>query len=88
MEAGKIESCDKEVGHALFMLASKLNPAYNHRVPLLIKYVTAKKLVDSHRIDTAIELVKEKGDLELTEQEFETRLGVRRIFFLLTNFIC
>lgn len=81
MDVGKIEKCDNEVGHALFVLASKLNAAFNHRVPLLLKYTTAKKLVDAHQIDRAIEFIKEKGDLELTEQEFETKVGVR-IYFL------
>jgi len=82
LEIGKIENCDKEVGHALFVLASKLNTAYNHRVPLLLKYATAKKLVDAHQIDKAIEFLKEKGDLDLTEQEFETKVGVRIIYNL------
>ena len=85
MEAGKIEKCDKEVGHALFVIASKLNPAYNHRVPILLKYAIAKKLVDAHQIDRAIEFIKEKGDLDLTEKELETQVWLR-IRLIINNF--
>lgn len=56
-----------------------MNTAYNHRVPILLKYATSKTLIESHQIDRAIEFLKEKGDLDLTEEEFEKKIGV--LFF-------
>jgi len=41
----------------------------------------SKQLVDAHQIDKAIEFIKEKGDLNLTEQEFETNVGVNIILY-------
>ncbi len=64
------------LGHAICIIAEKLNPAYNHRLPLLMKYLLSKKLINPHQIDTAVEFIKEKGDLTLTEEEFEKRVGV------------
>lgn len=81
VDTGKIETCDKEVGFALFVLASKLNTAYNHRVPLLLKYILSKKLTEAHQIDRAIELIKEKGDLDLGDKEFEEKVGVSEKYF-------
>jgi glutaminyl-tRNA synthetase len=72
----KIESCDKEVGHLLFLIAEKLNPAYNHRLPLLFKYVLSKKITSPHQLDAAVEYIKEKGELPISDEEFEKRVGV------------
>lgn len=72
----KIESCDKEVGHLLFLIAEKLNPAYNHRLPLLFKYVLSKKITSPHQLDAAVEFIKEKGELPISDEEFEKRVGV------------
>jgi hypothetical protein len=41
-----------------------------------MKYLLSKKLINPHQIDTAVEFIKEKGDLTLTEEEFEKRVGV------------
>lgn len=76
LDTGSINSAEKEVGQALYSVASKINAAYNHRVPILIKYVTEKKLLDAHQIDAALEFLKKKGDLNLTEEEFEKNVGV------------
>ena len=72
----KIESCDKEVGHLLFLIAEKLNPAYNHRLPLLFKYALSKKITSPHQLDAAVEYIKEKGELPISDEEFEKRVGV------------
>lgn len=42
----------------------------------MLKYAVSKKLIDAHQIDKAIEFIKEKGDFDLTEQEFESNVGV------------
>ena len=76
MSEGKIELCDKEVGHIIFLIAEKLNPAYNHRLGLLLKYATSKKLLNPHQLDAAIELLKEKGELPISDEEFEKQVGI------------
>lgn len=47
----------------------------------MVKYITAKKLLDAHQIDAALEFLKKKGDLNLTEDEFEKSVGVNIIIF-------
>jgi len=54
----------------------KINPAYNHRIPLILKYVLDKKLLHPSQIDVAAEFVIKKGDLPLTEEEFEKNVGI------------
>jgi glutaminyl-tRNA synthetase len=73
---GHVEKCDNEVGHIIFLIAEKLNVAYNHRLALLLKYATSKKLLNPHQLDSAIEFLKEKGDLPLTDEEFESKVGI------------
>ncbi len=58
------------------MIAEKLNPAYNHRLPLLIKYALTEKLLDPHQLDAAIEFIKEKGEQNIEEEEFEKNVGI------------
>jgi hypothetical protein len=77
LDEAKIDSCDKEVGHAICQIAEKISTTYNHRIPLILKYVLDKRLLNPSQIDAVVELVKEKGDLPLTEEEFEKRIGVR-----------
>jgi hypothetical protein len=60
-------------------VAEKIKDTYNHRLPLVLKYVLDKKLLNSSQIDTCVEFIKEKGDLPLTEDEFEKRVGVKNI---------
>ncbi len=76
MNEAKIESCDPEVGHVLIQVAEKIGVAYNHRLPLVLKYVLSKKMFNPSQIDTCVEFVKEKGDLPLSEEEFEKKVGV------------
>jgi hypothetical protein len=49
----------------------------------LIKYITTKKLLDAHQIDVALEFLKKKGDLDLTEDEFEASVGVFICLFII-----
>ncbi len=76
LSEAKIDTCDTEVAHALLQIAEKMKDTYNHRLPLVLKYVLDKKLLNPSQIDTCVEFVKEKGDLQLTEEEFEKRVGV------------
>ncbi len=64
------------MGHILFLIAEKLNPAYNNRLPLLLKYTLSKKLLNPHQLDSAIEFLKEKGELAIEEEEFEKKVGI------------
>jgi hypothetical protein len=44
LDQAKVKKGDKELGLLLIQLAEKLNPAYNHRLPLLLKYVIPKDI--------------------------------------------
>ena len=72
----KIEKCEKEVGQMLVLVAEKLNPTYNHRLPLLLKYVISKQISTSHQLDVSIDFLKKKGEEVITEEEFETKTGI------------
>ncbi len=76
LNEAKIESCEKEVGHLLFLIAEKVNAAYNHRLPILFKYALSKKITSPHQLDAAVEFIKEKGELPISDEEFEKRVGV------------
>ena len=43
-----------------------------------MKYITSKKLLNAHQIDAAMEFLRKKGDLDLTEEEFEKNVGVNK----------
>ena len=43
LEQGNITTADKETGNLIILVAEKVNPAFNHRIPLLLKYVNSKK---------------------------------------------
>jgi glutaminyl-tRNA synthetase len=60
----------------LCQIAEKIGTTYNHRIPLILKYVLGKQLLNPSQIDTVADFVKEKGDLPLTEEEFEKRCGI------------
>lgn len=72
----KIDKCEKEVGQMLVLVAEKLNPTYNHRLPLLLKYVISKQIATSHQLDVSIDFLKKKGEEVITDEEFETKTGI------------
>ena len=76
LEESKIEKGDKELGMLLIQIAEKLNPTYNHRLPLLLKYIIPKKLSTSQQIDLAIGYLKKKGQEEIDVSEFEKICGI------------
>ena len=60
----------------LFSVSEKLTPSLNFRIPLLLKYILTKRLSHASQIDKAIEVLKEKGESDLSDQEFEKLIGV------------
>ena len=68
LDESKVDKCEKEVGNMLISIAEKLNPAYNHRLPLLLKYVLSKEISTTHQLDFAIDFLKKKGEENVTEE--------------------
>ena len=76
LDESKVDKCEKEVGNMLISIAEKLNPAYNHRLPLLLKYVLSKEISTTHQLDFAIDFLKKKGEENVTEEEFKEKCGI------------
>ena len=76
LEQAKVAKGDKELGLLLIQLAEKLNPAYNHRLPLLLKYVIPKEISSSQQLDAAIAYLRKKGEEEIDTKEFEQVAGI------------
>ena len=76
LDESKVDKCEKEVGNMLISIAEKLNPAYNHRLPVLIKYVLNKDISTTHQLDFAIDFLKKKGEENVTEDEFKEKCGI------------
>ena len=65
LDQAKVKKGDKELGLLLIQLAEKLNPAYNHRLPLLLKYVIPKDISSAQQLDAAINYLRKKGEEEI-----------------------
>ena len=76
LDEAKVKKGDKELGLLLIQLAEKLNPAYNHRLPLLLKYVIPKDISTSQQLDAAIAYLRKKGEEEINKEEFEKQCGI------------
>ena len=76
LEQAKVVKGDKELGLLLIQLAEKLNPAFNHRLPLLLKYVIPKEISTSQQLDAAINYLRKKGEEEIDTAEFEKVSGI------------
>ena len=76
LDEAKVKKGDKELGLLLIQLAEKLNPAYNHRLPLLLKYVIPKDISSSQQLDAAIAYLRKKGEEEINTEEFEKQCGI------------
>ena len=76
LEQAKVVKGDKELGLLLIQLAEKLNPAFNHRLPLLLKYVIPKDISSSQQLDAAINYLRKKGEEEIDTAEFEKMAGI------------
>ena len=76
LEQAKVVKGDKELGLLLIQLAEKLNPAFNHRLPLLLKYVIPKEISSSQQLDAAINYLRKKGEEEIDTAEFEKISGI------------
>lgn len=76
LDQAKVKKGDKELGLLLIQLAEKLNPTYNHRLPLLLKYVIPKDISSSQQLDAAIAYLRKKGEEEINKEEFEKQCGI------------
>ena len=76
LEQAKVVKGDKELGLLLIQLAEKLNPAFNHRLPLLLKYVIPKEISSAQQLDAAINYLRKKGEEEIDTAEFEKMAGI------------
>ena len=76
LDESKVDKIEKEVANMLISIAEKLNPAYNHRLPVLIKYVLNKDISTTHQLDFAIDFLKKKGEENVTEDEFKEKCGI------------
>ena len=76
LDQAKVKKGDKELGLLLIQLAEKLNPAYNHRLPLLLKYVIPKDISSAQQLDAAINYLRKKGEEEIDTNEFEKIAGI------------
>ena len=76
LDQAKVKKGDKELGLLLIQLAEKLNPAFNHRLPLLLKYVIPKDISSSQQLDAAIAYLRKKGEEEINTEEFEKVCGI------------
>ena len=76
LDQANVKKGDKELGLLLILLAEKLNPAYNHRLPLLLKYVIPKDISSSQQLDAAIAYLRKKGEEEINSEEFEKQCGI------------
>ena len=76
LDESKVDKIEKEVANMLISIAEKLNPAYNHRLPVLIKYVLSKDISTTHQLDFAIDFLKKKGEENVTEDEFKEKCGI------------
>ena len=76
LDQANVKKGDKELGLLLILLAEKLNPAYNHRLPLLLKYIIPKDISSSQQLDAAIAYLRKKGEEEINTEEFEKQCGI------------
>ena len=76
LEQPNVITTDKEIGNMLIQVAEKLNPAFNHRLPLLIKYVNSKEITTSHQLDACVEYLRKKGEEEINEDDFKKQCGI------------
>ena len=76
IDESKLDTACKEVGQMLVLVAEKLNPTYNHRLPLLLKYVISKEIPTSHQLDVAVDYLKSMGESPITDEEFKAKVGI------------
>ena len=76
LESADIKTQDKDLALMLIQVAEKLNPAFNHRLPLLLKYVKSKEISNSQQLDAAIAYLRKKGEEEIDTKEFEKQCGI------------
>ena len=58
------------------MIAEKLPVSLNFRLSLLLKYTLSGKLQDPHQLDFAIKYLKDQGEKDISDKDFEENVGV------------
>ena len=76
LDEAKVEKCEKEVGQLLLAVAEKLNPTYNHRLPVLLKYVINKEIENSNHLDICIQYLTSKDRENVDEEDFKKKCGI------------
>ena len=76
LEKAEVKTQDKDLALMLISVAEKLNPAFNHRLPLLLKYVISKEISNSQQLDAAIAYLRKKGEEEIDTKDFEKQCGI------------
>ena len=71
LETANVKTQDKDLALMLIQVAEKLNPAFNHRLPLLLKYVIPKEISNSQQLDAAVAYLRKKGEEEIDTKDFE-----------------
>lgn len=76
VEECKIGTVEEKIGQKVLLVAEKLGVTYNHRLPLLMKFILSGELESAYQIDLAISYLKGKGVEEITEDEFKKNTGI------------
>jgi len=66
----------------IFYVAEKLIPTLHFRIPFLMKYVVSKKLQNVSQLEKALEVLKEIGESDISEKDFEKHIGVNKILYI------
>ena len=64
------------IGHVVYLIAEKLPVSLNFRLNLLLKYTLSCKLHDPHQLDFTIKYLKDLGEKNIVDKEFEENVGV------------
>jgi len=76
LNLAKCEECTKQKGALLYKIATKVPPGFDHRLEILVKYVSENKIVTDSQIEAAIAYIKTIGDATVDLKEFEAAAGV------------
>ncbi|KAJ8880756.1 hypothetical protein PR048_017226 [Dryococelus australis] len=75
-EANKCGAASEENGNLLYYLATKMSPQICNRSPLIVSYVTSKKLDSTQRLDAAIAYAMGHMKGEFVVEDFEEACGI------------
>jgi hypothetical protein len=64
------------LGHVVLFIAEKLPVSLNSRLGLLLKYALSGQMQNTQQIEFAMKYLKEQGDKDITDKQFEESVGV------------